>query len=139
MMRTKLDDFDLIVEPGHGVLTLYLEPLQLVTGTYFVEAWFLNESDSISLTSKAGRSKWFSVKGAAMCYEENSGIFAPNARWAHNWNETSGGEIDQQRERTQAVERGTAPFVPDPSPSLVNASRALTPRPTKGVPNLTEA
>jgi lipopolysaccharide transport system ATP-binding protein len=65
MMRTKLDDFDLFVDRGQGVVSLYLEPLQLITGTYFAEAWFLNESDSMGIVSRGGRSDWFSVKGTA--------------------------------------------------------------------------
>lgn len=83
MMRTKLDNFDLVVERGPGVITLYVEPLQLVGGTYFVEAWLLNESDAMVLTTKAGRSDWFTVRGAALSYEESSGIFEPNSRWLH--------------------------------------------------------
>ncbi|MEW5976933.1 MAG: ABC transporter ATP-binding protein [Acidobacteriota bacterium] len=84
MVRTKLDEVDLVLEFGQGIITLYLEPLQLVTGTYFVEAWLLDQSDCMGLTSKAGRSEWFSVKGAALTYDENSGIFAPNSRWNHS-------------------------------------------------------
>ena len=83
MMRTKLDEFDVFVEPGNGVVTLHLEPIQVVGGTYFVEAWFLNESDSFALNSKAGRSDWFTVKGAAFTYDERSGVFEPSTRWEH--------------------------------------------------------
>jgi lipopolysaccharide transport system ATP-binding protein len=84
MMRTKLDDFDLSLERGRGVISLYLESLQLVTGSYFVEAWFLNESDSMGIVSRAGRSDWFSVKGSALSYSDNSGVFEPNTRWSHH-------------------------------------------------------
>ena len=83
MMRTKLDNFDLFIEQGHGMVSLQLEPLQLVGGTYFAEAWFLDESDSMALTSKAGRSDWFTVKGAALSYEETSGVFEPSTCWQH--------------------------------------------------------
>lgn len=84
MMRTKLDNFELFVEYGQGIVSLQLDPLQLVSGTYFAEAWFLNESDSSGITSKGGRSDWFTVKGAALSYEERSGIFEPNTHWAHS-------------------------------------------------------
>ena len=77
MLRTKLDNFDLEVERGQGTVNITLEPFQLVSGTYFVEAWFLNETDSIGITIKPGRSEWFSVKGAALSYEESAGIFEP--------------------------------------------------------------
>ena len=50
MMRTALDDFNLFIDKGQGIISLFLEPLQLITGTYFVEAWFLNENDSMAVT-----------------------------------------------------------------------------------------
>ena len=52
MIRTRLDDFDLVIERGNGALSLYLDPLQLVGGTYFAEAWFLNESDSMAISTR---------------------------------------------------------------------------------------
>jgi len=82
MMRTKLDGFDIVLEQGQGVVLLQLEPLQLVGGTYYVEAGFLDESDSTSITSKTYRSDWFTVKGKAMSYNEKS-VFEPNIRWEH--------------------------------------------------------
>ncbi len=83
MIRTKLDDFQLDVELGHGTITVEVNPLQLITGTYYAEAWFLNESDSMVLTPKSGRSDWFSVQGAAMTYDDNSGVYEPIAQWTH--------------------------------------------------------
>jgi ABC-type polysaccharide/polyol phosphate transport system ATPase subunit len=83
MLRTKLDDFQLDIRRGRGIVTVTLQPLQLVSGTYFVEAWFLNESDSMGVTTKPGRSNWFSVKGAALSYNEKSGIFEPHTHWEH--------------------------------------------------------
>jgi len=84
MMRTKLDNFEVHVDHGTGVVSLSLEPLQLVGGTYFAEAWFLDESDSMALTSKSGRSDWFTVKGSAFSYEDTSGVFTPSTRWTHD-------------------------------------------------------
>ncbi len=83
MMRTKLDDYDLQIDHGRGVISVDLAPLQLVSGTYFAEAWILNESDSMALTSGSVRSEWFTVKGAALSYEESSGVFEPNVHWNH--------------------------------------------------------
>lgn len=83
MMRTKLDQFDLLLDRGQGVISLQLEPLQLITGSYFVEAWFLNESDSMGIIHRAGRSDWFSVKGSALSLAEDSGVFEPKTRWSH--------------------------------------------------------
>ena len=87
MMRTKIDGFDLDVDRGTGVITVNLEPLQLVGGTYYAEAFFLNESDSMAMNdSKPGRSDWFTVQGAFRSYDESSGIYEPNTRWTHNLN-----------------------------------------------------
>lgn len=82
MMRTKLDKFDLSLNRGQGVISLCLEPLQLITGSYFVEAWFLNESDSMAIIPRAGRSDWFSAKGSGLSYTDDSGVFEPKARWS---------------------------------------------------------
>ena len=83
MMRTKLDGYEISLESGQGIVSLFLEPLQLVTGSYFAEAWFLNESDSMAVIPKGGRSDWFFVKGHALSYDDNSGVFEPNTRWNH--------------------------------------------------------
>ncbi len=84
MVRSKLDDYDLQIDQGAGTILLTLEPIQLVGGTYFAEAWILNESDSMTLTTKAGRSDWFTVNGAALSYEESGGVFEANGHWGHH-------------------------------------------------------
>jgi len=99
MMRTKLDDFEVSLERGQGIISLHLEPLQLVSGTYFAEAWFLNESDSMGIIPRPGRSDWFSVKGSALSYADDSGIFEPNSRWSHQpglWYTDNGRRTEQQ-------------------------------------------
>jgi lipopolysaccharide transport system ATP-binding protein len=82
MMRTKLDGFDLFIERGQGIVTLKLTPLQLVGGSYFIEASFLDASDSMVIASKVGRSAWFTVQGAALSYSESS-VFEPITSWTH--------------------------------------------------------
>ena len=84
MMRTKLDDYSLAIDRGHGMVSLAIEPIQLVSGTYYVEASFLNDDDAMVITAKAGRSAWFSVKSAGLGYEESAGVFVPNRRWHHH-------------------------------------------------------
>jgi hypothetical protein len=81
MMRTSLDNIRFSLERGEGVISITLEPLQLIGGTYFAEGHFLNASDSMGITS--GRSDWFYVKGTALSYEERSGVFTPNVKWEH--------------------------------------------------------
>ena len=87
MMRTKLDQFNLNIDRGVGTVKVDLDPLQLITGTYFIEAWFLNEADSFGLTPMGGRSDWFAVKGMARSYEESSGVYEPIGRWSHRQSE----------------------------------------------------
>jgi lipopolysaccharide transport system ATP-binding protein len=88
MVRTKLDGFCLSVDHGKGAVEVQLEPLQLVGGAYYMEAWILDESDSMNITSKAGRSDWFTVQGIALSYNESS-VFEPNSHWAQIPVETS--------------------------------------------------
>lgn len=83
MMRTKLDDFELSVERGQGVVTLQVDPLQLISGAYYAEAWFLNQSDSMVITPKGGRSDWFTVRGKGVSVVDDSGIFEPRTQWGH--------------------------------------------------------
>jgi lipopolysaccharide transport system ATP-binding protein len=83
MIRSMLDGYEMSIEAGQGIVSVYVEPLQLITGTYFAEAWFLNESDSMAIVSKSGRSDWFSVKGQSLSYDNNNGVFEPHTRWSH--------------------------------------------------------
>jgi lipopolysaccharide transport system ATP-binding protein len=82
MMRSKLDAVDLIVDKGSGVITITLTPLQLVGGTYYAEAYFLDSLDSMVI-ARMGRSDWFTVHGKALSYNERS-VFEPNTHWCHN-------------------------------------------------------
>jgi lipopolysaccharide transport system ATP-binding protein len=84
MMRTRQDNFDMSVERGQGSVSVEIEPLQLVGGTYFAEAWLLDDGDSRILTPGGRRSDWFLVKGAALSFSETSGVFEPRTRWTHH-------------------------------------------------------
>jgi lipopolysaccharide transport system ATP-binding protein len=88
MARTKLDGFDVFVERGQGIIILQLTPLQLVGGAYYVEAGILDESDSMNITSRVGRSDWFTVQGKALSFNENS-VYEPNTQWMHEQNTES--------------------------------------------------
>jgi lipopolysaccharide transport system ATP-binding protein len=103
MMRTKLDDFKLNVEQGQGVVTVYVEPLQLVGGSYFAQASFLNESDSMVLAGEQGRSECFIVKGKALSYEESSGVYEPKSNWSHQINDTANSVNDGDVKSLQLV------------------------------------
>jgi len=81
-MRTSLDNVRFSLKRGQGVVSVLLEPLQLITGTYTVEGAFLNESDSMEIAF--GQSDWFFVKGEGLSYEERSGVFRPRTHWQHH-------------------------------------------------------
>ena len=83
MMRTQLNNVLLNIEGGKGVIRAELRPLQLISGTYFVEAWFLNESDSMPISAQPSRSDWFSVKGCGRGHEQSSGVYEPFVNWQH--------------------------------------------------------
>ena len=82
MMRTSLDHYLLSIQRGKGVLKIVLDPLQVISGTYFIEVYFLNASDSMIIKSTS--SDWFDVSGAALSYEDRSGVFQPHTTWNHN-------------------------------------------------------
>lgn len=81
MMRTSLDDVHFSLDSGEGVVCATVEPLQLISGTYFAEGHFLNASDSMPIAS--GRSDWFYVKAPGLSYEDRSGVFKPSVKWQH--------------------------------------------------------
>jgi hypothetical protein len=81
MMRTSLDHYLLSIQRGKGVLKIVLDPLQVISGTYFIEVYFLNASDSMII--KSASSDWFDVSGAALSYEDRSGVFQPRTTWNH--------------------------------------------------------
>jgi len=81
MMRTSLDGVRFSLDRGLSCISVVLEPLQLVGGSYFVEARLRNAEDSLPLAT--GFSDAFNVAGAALSYEERSGVFEPQRRWVH--------------------------------------------------------
>lgn len=94
MLRTHLDDVSLDISRGVGTVTVNVAPLQLVGGTYYLTAWFLDEADSMEMVSVAGRSDWFSVQGVSRSYESSSGIYEPNTRWSHSHDKWTPGASD---------------------------------------------
>jgi len=83
MLRSSTDGIRLTARRGAGVVSIRLERLQLTSGTYFVEAYFLDENDSLVLTPGGGQSRWFTVTGQALHYEDDHGVFEPVSRWSH--------------------------------------------------------
>jgi lipopolysaccharide transport system ATP-binding protein len=84
MMRTSLNGGPFPVRPGDGTLTLRLDRIQLITGSYAVDAFFLNDNDSIVLTPAGGTSDWFFVKGASVSTADDSGVYEPIGHWSHD-------------------------------------------------------
>lgn len=80
-MRTKLDKVNLAVAKGSGVVTVNLDPLQLISGNYYAEAHFLDDRDSRAIVGS--RSDWFFVKGLGYSYEDSAGVYEPRSTWEH--------------------------------------------------------
>ena len=83
-LRTSLDNIRFDLKRGPGIVSVTLEPLQLITGSYTVEGGFLNASDSMGIV--VGQSDWFYVRGDGLSYEERNGVFRPRTRWEHYYN-----------------------------------------------------
>jgi lipopolysaccharide transport system ATP-binding protein len=81
MLRSSLDGVHVDVRRGLGVVSIRLDPLQLASGSYFVDAYVLDASDALTLTPTGGQSAWFTVHGAA--HEQNATVFEPRATWSH--------------------------------------------------------
>ena len=81
MMRTSIDQFDLVLDKGKGVITIRLEPLQLTGGSYFIDARITNQTDSVVLAT--GFSNWFYVSGKSLSSGKQSGVFEPRRQWKH--------------------------------------------------------
>ena len=79
MVRTRLDGVNLNLHKGEGTFSVFLDPLQLTGGTYFVDARITNANDSVVLST--AWSDWFYVSGSALSHEELSGVFEPKRRW----------------------------------------------------------
>jgi lipopolysaccharide transport system ATP-binding protein len=84
MLRTATDNVPVTLNGGEGMLSVMLEPLQLIGGSYFVNAYLSTTRDLVLLAT--GRSDWFYVDGATLSHEERSGVFEPNHRWLNHTN-----------------------------------------------------
>lgn len=94
MLRSSLQGIDVKVRRGIGTVSIRLDPLQLASGAYFVEAYVLDASDALTLTPTGGQSAWFTVLGAA--HEQNATVFEPHASWSHAPGASSGTHSAQQ-------------------------------------------
>ncbi|MEW6085915.1 MAG: ABC transporter ATP-binding protein [Chloroflexota bacterium] len=66
---------------GNGVISVAVDPLQLASGAYAIEAKLMMSSiDGVPLALK--HSPWFEVEGLSLGYEEASGVYVPNLKWA---------------------------------------------------------
>ena len=86
-MRTKFNNLLFDIERGLGVITANLDVVQLIGGTYFVEANILDKGDSTVMHTNT--SEWFSVLGSGLSYEDRSGIYEPLVRWTQSENSLS--------------------------------------------------
>lgn len=101
MVRSSNCSERLWIDEGQGQICVRLEPLQLVGGTYCVEAHLLDETDSILLTRRTIRSDWFAVAGAAPTNSNpRSGVFEPRSRWSHTTDQDHEDELESPVENS---------------------------------------
>ncbi len=81
VVRTSLDRFQISFEPGPGVVSLTLDPLQLYGGMYYAIAWVMDAEDIDGIAR--GSSDWFQVKNRVPGREAHDAVFEPNRRWYH--------------------------------------------------------
>ena len=81
MIRSKLDGFSIELERGEGVVEVFLDPIRLATGSYFVEVGVTDASDSLVLHRERARSDGFFVEGRGRGYDSRSGVFDADAEW----------------------------------------------------------
>jgi lipopolysaccharide transport system ATP-binding protein len=82
MVRTAVDGYHLSLRQGQGRFSVRLDPLQLIGGKYFVDAFLSTARDLVLLDNK--RSDWFFVQGESLSFEEQSGVFEPFRKWSHD-------------------------------------------------------
>ncbi len=87
MLRSKLDNVQISIGPGTGVVCVVLNPLQLYGGTYFVHALIRDETDAESIAT--GGSSSFYVAGSALSHQTMNGVYEPNREWKQNSPSTS--------------------------------------------------
>lgn len=81
MMRSNLDDVQVSLDRGRGIVSVVLDPLQLRGGTYYVQAMFRDGSDAAGIAMT--NSDWFYVAGSTLTFNEMNGVFEPRRIWDH--------------------------------------------------------
>ncbi len=81
ILRTSLDRFDIPIEPGPGIVSVSLEPLQLYGGMYYAVVWVMDADDAVGIFR--GTSDWFQVKNPVPGQEVNDAVFEPHRHWKH--------------------------------------------------------
>jgi lipopolysaccharide transport system ATP-binding protein len=80
-VRTSIDQYKLVLAEGEGFISLWLDPIQLSGGAYYVIASLKTEKDLVGLdTAESG---WFYVAGAPLSLTLEHGIYEPVRRWEH--------------------------------------------------------
>ena len=85
MLRSHHASGPMEVRRGRGEVTIQIERLLLITGLYWIDAFLLDETDSIVLTPVAVQSNEFTVRGVTrVTTSEGAGIFEPTAEWVQS-------------------------------------------------------
>jgi hypothetical protein len=67
---------------GEGVVSIGIEPLQLVSGAYAVEARLYGAIAGVTLA--IAQSGWLYTRGPSLGHEPASGVFIPALKWVSN-------------------------------------------------------
>ncbi len=82
LMRTHLDQFQLNLNRGQGIISVKIDPLQLFGGLYYATAWMMDDQDANGLAY--GASDWFEVKNRTAGRETHATVFEPFRQWSHS-------------------------------------------------------
>lgn len=100
MLRSMLDDVQIKVNYGAGVVSVVIDPLQVRGGTFYVQALVRDEHDAGTMTSKT--SDFFFVEGSKLSHGQMNGVYEPFRRWINHQDPQS--FVDGENSLAQKIE-----------------------------------
>jgi ABC-type glutathione transport system ATPase component len=81
VMYSSVDEFQLSLVRGEGVVSITIDPLQLYPGKYGVAVTLKNAAESLAYDFVL--SDWFQVVGNSKDVVDRDAVFEPNRKWDH--------------------------------------------------------
>jgi lipopolysaccharide transport system ATP-binding protein len=94
LRRTKDDDVRLFLKERLGAFSIVIDPIQLTSGMYQIEARITNEQSNVVLANI--NSEWFYVNGSGIASGYRIGVFDPNSRWLISKDERAGTPMEDE-------------------------------------------